>query len=179
MNKISNKYFRILAISLSANGFGYALTEGDNHLVDYRNKIFITNKNANSLTHIEKLIVLYQPDVLVLHDVNARGTYRAPRIKELHREVVKLAKKSKLKVAKLSGTELRTALLNDPKGTKHEMAEHIAQLFSDELMSRVPPKRKTWTSEMSRMDIFDAVALAAVFRLNRANQGGCKNWGLL
>src|ERR1019366_1193750 len=156
-----NKHFRILAVSLSANGFGYAVME-DNMLVDYRNKVFLADKNANSLTHIDKLIVRFQPDVLVLHDVNAKGTYRAPRIKELHRKVIALAKKYKIKVAKISGTALRTSLLNDPKGTKHEMAECIAKQFPDELASRVPPKRKAWTSEANRMDVFDAVALALV-----------------
>jgi hypothetical protein len=36
--------------------------------------------------------------------------------------------------------------------------------FPDELSTRLPPKRKPWKSEDSRMDIFDAVALAVVFR---------------
>src|SRR6266702_3450475 len=105
-----NKQFRIAAVSLSANGFGYAIMEGD-ALVEYRNKVFLADKNANSLTIIDKLILRFQPDVLVLHDVNAKGTYRAPRIKELHRKVIALAKKRKLKVVKLSNTELRTMLL--------------------------------------------------------------------
>lgn len=161
------KYFRIAAVSLSANGFGYAVMEG-NALVDYRNKVFLADKNANSLTNIDKLIVRFQPDALVLHDVNAKGTYRAPRIKELHQRVVTLAKKHRLKVTKISNTELRTLLLNDPKGTKHDMAERIAKQFPDELASRVPPKRKPWKSEDSRMDIFEALALALVFQLKQA-----------
>jgi len=159
-----DKYFRIFAVSLSANGFGCALMEGAT-LVDYRNKVFLADKNANSLAQIEKAIVRNHPDVLILHDVNAKGTYRAPRIKELHRKVVGLAKKRKLTVAKVSNTELRTMLLDDPKGTKHDMAERIAKQFPDEFASRVPPKRKAWTSEYARMDIFDAVALAVVFRM--------------
>ena len=160
----NHKQFRILAVSLSANGFGYAITEG-NALVEYCNKVFLSDKNANSLTNIDKLIVRFQPEVLVLHDVNAKGTYRAPRIKGLHRKVVALAKKRKLKVVKLSKIELRTLLLNDPKGTKHDMAERIAKLFPDELASRVPPKRRDWTSEYARMDIFDAVGLVVAFRM--------------
>jgi len=163
MNTTHNN-FRIFAVSLSANGFGYAVME-DNALVDYRNKMFQADKNANSLTHIDKLVVRYQPDILILHNVNAKGTYRAPRIKELHRKVIALAQKQKLKVAKLSNTELRTILLNDPKGTKHDMAERIGKQFPDELGSRVPPKRKLWKSEANRMDIFDAVGLAMVFRM--------------
>ena len=164
MNKNHNKHFRIFGISLSAKGFGYAVMEGGNHLVDYRNKVLLADKNANSLIQIKKLILRYQPDVLILHDVNAKGTYRAPRIKELHREVVALAKRHKLTVAKLTNLELRRTLLSDPKGTKHDMAEYIAKKFPDEFASRVPPKRTAWTSEMSRMDIFDAVALAVAFK---------------
>jgi len=134
-------------------------------LIEYRNKLIHADKNANSLIYIDKLIVRFRPDILVLNDVSAKGTYRAPRIKELHRKVVALAKRRKLKVVKISNTELRTALLNDPKGTKHDMAERIAEQFPDELASRVPPKRKAWTSEANRMDIFDAVGLAVGFRI--------------
>ena len=46
------------------------------------------------------------------------------------------------------------------------MAELLAKKFPDELASRLPPKRKPWKSEDSRMDIFDAVALAVAFRMS-------------
>ena len=163
-----HKQFRIAAVSLSTHGFGYAIMEGGT-LIDYRNKVFMADKSANSFTHIKKLIVRFQPDVLVLHDVNAKGTYRAPRIKELHRKVFALAKRLKLKTVKISGTELRKNLLGNPKGTKQEMAELLAKQFPDELASRIPRKRKAWTNENARMDIFDAVGLAVVFQLNNFN----------
>jgi hypothetical protein len=141
-----------------------------NTLVEHRNKVFSADKNANSLTQIEKLITRHQPDVLVLYDVKAKGIYRWPRIKELHRSVVTLAKMRQLKVATVSGIELRTLLLNDPKGTKHDLAERMAKQFPDELASRVPPKRKPWTSEANRMDIFEAVALAVGFVMKQKQQ---------
>src|SRR5262249_18436518 len=108
----------------------------------------------------EKVVVRNQPDVLVLSDVNAEGVYRWKRIKELDRKVVALAKKRKLKVVKIPGKELRQRLLGNENGTKHEMAELVAKRYRDELASRLPPKRRTWESENSRMDIFDAVGLA-------------------
>ena len=168
MNKIHRNYFRILAVSLSANGFGYAVMER-NSLVDYRNKVFLADKNTKSFTNIDKLIIRYQPDLLVLHDVNAKGTYRAPRIKELHRKVVALAKRRKLKVVKISRIELRNALLGNPSGTKQEMAESLAKKFPDELASRIPTKRKAWTSENARMDIFDAVGLVVTLQMRMIN----------
>jgi Holliday junction resolvasome RuvABC endonuclease subunit len=154
--------FRSLAVSLSSRGFGYAVMEGDNALIAYGKMIFNKDKNARTMVHLEKLIARNQPDILVLPDVNAKGTFRAPRIKELHRKVVALARKHKLKVVKISARELRNALLGNQEGTKQEMAELLAKQFPDQLASRLPPKRKSWQSEDNRMDIFDAVALACV-----------------
>ena len=65
---------------------------------------------------------------------------------------------------------MRSLLLGNPKGTKQEMAEMLAMQFPDELASRLPPKRKLWKSEDSRMDVFDAMALAVVFRMKRAKR---------
>jgi hypothetical protein len=164
MNKIS-KQFRILGISLSSPGFGYAAIEGENTLIDYGNKVFNDNKNARSLAGIERVIVRNQPDVLVLQDVNAKGTHRAPRIKELHRNVVAITKKHKLKVVEISATQLRVALLGEKNGTKYQIAELLAKRFPNELAPHLPPKRKAWKSEDRRMDRFDGVALVVVFRM--------------
>lgn len=160
MNQISNQ-FSTLAISLSSRGFGYAVMEGNNLLICYANKAFKKDRNARSLAEVNKLISYYSPDVLVLQDVYAKGTHRAPRIKELHKKVLALAKKRKLKVVTISQKELRLTLLGREDGTKQEMAELMASRFPDELASRLPPKRKPWVSEDSRMDIFDAVGLVA------------------
>jgi hypothetical protein len=48
----------------------------------------------------------------------------------------------------------------------------IAKRFPEELGSRLPPERKPWMSEDSRMNIFDAVALALVFRLKYVKRPG-------
>jgi Holliday junction resolvasome RuvABC endonuclease subunit len=163
MHQSSNP-FRIVAISLSSRGFGYAVMERNRALVDYGKKVVSEDKNAWSLAHIAKLIAVNRPDVLALQSMNAKGTRRALRIKELHRSVVMLVKKYKIRVVELTGTELRNALLGNPNATKHEMAEVLAKQFPDELASRLPPKRKAWASEDSRMDVFDAVALAVAFQ---------------
>jgi hypothetical protein len=159
MNQTSDQS-RILAVSLSSRGFGYAVMEGNSRLIGYGKKIINKKKNARSLAHIDKLIDRNQPTVLVLQDVNAKGPRRASRIKKLHRNVVTLAKRHKIKVKRIAGTELRTVLLGDPKGTRHEMAVVLAQKFPDELASRLPLKRKFYHSEDARMDIFMAVGLA-------------------
>jgi hypothetical protein len=162
MNQSTSKQIRILAIALSARGFGYSVMEGAN-ILESGNKEVKGNKNLNSVSKVEKLMNLFQPSVLVLQDVNAKGCHRAPRIKALHQQVIALAKKQKCKTAVLSGKRLRIALLGDVNGTKHEMAEMLAQKFPVELAHKLPTKRRLWENEVGRMDMFDAVGLAAVF----------------
>ena len=166
MNKIHSKYLRILAIAPSTRGFGFAVLEGQDTLADWGVKSVTGNKNTNSVAKVKELITHYQPDVLVLQDVEAKGSRRASRIRTLNRQVKAMAEKRKIEVKLISGKQLRGALLGDPRGTKQEMAEMLAMRFRDELASRLPPKRKPWQSEDSRMDIFDAMELAVVFRMN-------------
>ena len=169
MNQTTSKQVRILAIALTARGFGYSVMEGQN-ILESGNKGVKGNKNLNSVSKVEKLMNLFQPGVLVLQDVNASGCRRAPRIKTLHRQISELAVSRKIKVSLLSGDKLRISLLGDAKGTKHEMADFLAQKYPVELAGKLPPKRRAWENEDGRMDMFDAVGLAVVFGMKKANQ---------
>ena len=160
---VKNKTVRILAIAPLSRGLGYAVMEGPDKLVACGNKAILRDKNAGALAWVEKFIQFYQPGVLVLPDVQAADTHRAQRIKTLHRQLVAWAGKRQLKVKLVSGTQVRERLLGNPKGTKHALARALAGTFPVELASRLPPKRRPWMSEDPRMDIFDAVGLAAAF----------------
>lgn len=164
MNQISTQA-RILGIALSSRGFGYAVLEGENNLVDFGRKRLYGDRDKGTLAAIEKVIARYQPDALILQDAHkAKGTNRIPRIKEVSRKITALAKKKNIKVVKISGKELRTKLLGNEDGTKHEMAILMARRFPDRLASRLPPKRRSFDNEDPRMDYFDAVGLVASLR---------------
>ena len=139
--------------------------EGEKTIVECGGRVADGDKNAQSISKMEKLLNFYRPGILVLQDVEAKGSRRAPRIKTLNRQIKAVAGKHNIQVKLISGKQMRSFLLGNPKGTKQEMAEKLAMLFPDELALRMPPKRKPWKSEDSRMDIFDAVALAVVFRM--------------
>jgi hypothetical protein len=166
MNQIASKQIRILAIALTARGFGYSVME-DHMLLEYGKKEVRGNKNLQSISKIEKLMKQFLPSVLVLQDVNAVGCRRAPRIKSLHRQIIELAANRKLKVSLCSGQMLRIGLVGDVKGTKHEMAESLAQKYPVELAGKLPRKRRAWENQDGRMDMFDAVGLAVVFCLKQ------------
>ena len=162
-----NQVKRVLAISLSARGFGYAAIEGENRLVDYGNKTFYEQfKNAWLLGKATSIIKWNAPDILVLQDISDKEESCYKRVRELHRQLVALAKERRIKMVRISGRQVRMALLNDGKATKYEMARHLATLFPDELSSRLPLKRESWTNEHPRMDIFNAVGLTVAFQLN-------------
>jgi Holliday junction resolvasome RuvABC endonuclease subunit len=164
MNQTSQRTRR-LGISLSSRGFGYAVLEGENRLVDFGRKRLYANRNGETLAGVKKMLARYQPDVLVLQDANkAKGTNRISRIKQLTDKISFLAKKQKIKVVKISGGELRVKLLGNAEGTKHEMAVLLSQRFPEQLASRLPAKRRTQDNEDPRMDYFDAVGLVVGFQ---------------
>lgn len=165
MNQITSKQFRILAVAPSARGFGFVVMEGERTIIECGGRVAYGDKNAQSLAKLEKLLKSCRPGVLVLQDVEAKGSRRAPRIKTLIRQIKAAAGKLNIQVKLISGKQLRISLLGNSKGTKQEIAEMLAMQFPDELASRLPPKRKPWTSEDGRMDIFDAVAVAVAFRM--------------
>lgn len=167
MNKIQPKHFRILAIAPSTRGFGFAVLEGQETLVDWGVKTVQWDKNVQSLAKVEELLVLYQPGVLVLEDASAKNSRRSTRIRKLCQQIIKLAVARKVSVKVFSRDRVMKIFITDGQGTKHSLAEIIAKRFPEELGSRLPPKRKPWMSEDSRMNIFDAVALALLPHLCR------------
>jgi Holliday junction resolvasome RuvABC endonuclease subunit len=164
MNKIQPKHFRILAIAPSTRGVGFVVLEGQETLVDWGVKTVKKDKNIRSLGKVKALIAHYQPGVLVLEDASAKGSRRSPRIRELIQQIIKLAATRNVGVKLFSRDQVMKVFITKGQGTKHALAEILAKRFPEQLGSHLPPKRKPWNSEDSRMNIFDAVALALVFR---------------
>jgi hypothetical protein len=168
MNHHYPKRSRLLALALTSRGLGYAVLEGETSLIDNgHTSVRNGDKNATCLAKVEKLATLYRPDALILEDVAAKGSRRHLRIKRLHREVEAFAKKHKLAVKIISGRQSRRLLLGNEHETRQERAEGLTKRFPIELAFRLPPKRRPWESEDSRMDIFDAVGLAVAYRTQK------------
>ena len=162
MKHANPQQLRLLAIAPSSRGFGFVVMEGEDSLVNWGVKEAKGDKNIISLAKVEALIAQYQPDMLVLHDMT--DARRAARIKELNQDLLALAATRKLKVKLISDQQVKRVFFADGEGTKHTRAEIIAARFPDQLSFLLPPKRRTWESEDGRMCMFDAVALALVYR---------------
>src|ERR1035441_1634545 len=150
MNKVFPKYPRILAITPSTKGFGYAVLEGQKLLVDWGVKSVKGDKNAGSIEKVEEMIAHYNPQAMVLEDTGIKGSRRSPRIQALTQRLIAVAERRTIKVALFSQKKIRRVFLGDWGGTKHALAEIIAERFPEELGFRLPPKRRPWMSEIGR-----------------------------
>lgn len=169
MNRINPKHIRILAIAPSTRGFGFAVVEGQETLVDWGVKSIKGDKNNGSVTKIEELIAHYQSGVLVLPDYSTKHSRRSARIRELSQRIIAMASSRNVRVALFSREQVKRVFLANGQGTKHALAEILAKRFPGELGFRLPSKRRPWMSEDYRMDIFDAVSLALTF-INSKNK---------
>jgi Holliday junction resolvasome RuvABC endonuclease subunit len=156
------KDIRVLAIDPSTRGFGFAVLEGPERLVDWGVKETKKNKNAKSLKLIEDLIDRYLPSVIVVEDYAGKGSRRCHRVGELINEISKLALERKVKARSFTRLKVKQAFSEFGASTKHEIAVAIAARFP-ELEPRLPRFRKPWMSEDYRMSIFDAVAFGLAF----------------
>ncbi len=167
MKKPLPKYPRILGIAPSTRGFGFALVEGLNTLVDWGVKSVTGDKNTGCMAQVEKMIAHYQPDVLTLEDTSHKSVRRSARIRNLCKRIIRMAEGRDVAVLLFSKEQVRQKFFTDGHGTKYAVAEILAKKFPEEIGFRLPPKRRPWMSEDYRMGIFDAVALALMVRKQR------------
>jgi hypothetical protein len=156
---------RVLAIDPLTRGFGFAVLESSDRLVDWGLKgtnAHSRDRNTWCLQQLVNLIDLYQPELLLVEDSSAHGSRRGDRAGRLIQMARNAALKRGIKVRAIPRTKLGHSLVRDGTVTKYKIALAIAGRFP-ELAQRLPPIRKPWMSEDARMGIFDAVALALAF----------------
>jgi hypothetical protein len=152
----------VLAIDPTHRGFGYAVFEGPDLLVDWGERNIRGHKNAGSIEAVARLIERFRPDVLVVEDPSSADCRRWPRVQLLIRELGGQAARMNVNVRRISRARVRKTFAASGASTKYEIAKAIVSRFP-ELAQRLPPERKPWMSEDCRMAIFDAAAFALAF----------------
>jgi hypothetical protein len=155
---------RILAIDPITRGFGFAVLEGPDVLVDWGLKgtsQWHESRNAWCLRQVGDLIDFYQPDAVVLEEHADPHSRRCSRIRHLLDGITEVARARGIKARRIPKRRLGR-VFSPGRATKYKAALAIAGRFP-ELVVRLPPIRKPWMSEDARMGIFDAVALALAF----------------
>lgn len=144
---------RILAIDPTWYGFGFAVMEGHRVLLDFGTTWV---KAGHATNKIDYLLQSYAPTVIVLEERMRKGSRHRVKANHLIWQILRSAVTHKIRVKWISRSDLKRAFA--PARNRYERACAIARLYP-ELGSYLPPKRKIWTGEAHRMNIFDAVAL--------------------
>ncbi len=153
---------RILSVDPTTRGFGFAVMEGPEKLIDWGVKGAKKRKNESCLDLLCGLMDRYSPDVVVVEDFSAKGSRRCHRVQSLICQIAKLAESRRIRVQFISRKKVRKTFSESGKANKYNISRAIAQKLP-ELAPRLPPYRKCWMSEDYRMSIFDAVSFVMAF----------------
>lgn len=161
MQKNNKQRERVIGLALSSRAFGYAVFEADK-LVDWglTSTKQTENENAWCITNIDRLFKLYEPDVVALEDVFAKGSARSSRVRRLTKQIETMSAKRNSRVRKVPKLNVIKAVCGTEETTRHDMAVKIAEMFPNELSFRLPKRRGIGDPEDRRIRMFEAVALA-------------------
>jgi hypothetical protein len=162
MSTLHRNHRRVLAVHPCTRGFGFAVLEGRETLLDWGRKEVRRDKHARSLQQIKLMLAYYRPDVVIVEDYQDRSCRRCRRVRELIRDIAVLAMKQKIRTRSFCRREVQTAFSSSNAITRYAIAGVIIQQLPA-LAPWRPPVRKPWMSESHRAVIFDAVALALTF----------------
>lgn len=170
MTDSSAKPVRVLAIDPTTKGFGFAVLESPEMLIDWGVKeTREQDKQAQCLKLFSTLLNHFTPDVIVTERTDVKASRRCDRIKELIEMIRNTAAERKVAVRQISKSQMEIHFSRFGAATKHEIARVISEQLP-ELAPRVPRFRHPWMSEDPRMAIFDALAMALTFYETRRSR---------
>lgn len=113
-----------------------------------------------------RLIALHAPSVVAIEAPYLLPTPRAAVLSTLTQEIHERAKETGAEVIELKPEQVRSVLTGNPKATKYQVAQWLAEHRFPILKALVPQKPKVpalWLTSRERywLHMFDALALAA------------------
>jgi|tagenome__1003787_1003787.scaffolds.fasta_scaffold20989298_13 hypothetical protein len=160
----------ILAIDPTSRGFAFAVLEAPAFLVDWGERI-VPAKSGGLLLKVDELLSRYEPTLLVIEDLAVPGARRRRRASKEICSIELLALKRGVSADRVSRLAVTGAFA--PAKSKFEVALRLAESFPV-LAERLPRKRKVWTTEDARMNIFDALGFAAAAMDRKGIAGSAK-----
>ena len=144
---------RTLGIAPTSRGFGYAVLEDGELLVDYGLTHQRPPDEERLLLRARVLIRRHRPDVLMLRD--PKGSRLGERSLKLLERLAVLGDVEGLEVFRPTVEDQRRHFAGEG-ATKHDRARAVAERLPD-LRPRLPRKRKPWEKEDEWMAVFEVV----------------------
>jgi|SRR5580698_6957039 hypothetical protein len=159
MPDIPTTHDHVLAIHPTSRGFGWALFEAPDALLDWGLVHSAYRKRGDLVTRLRRILSHYQPSVLVLEEYADDASERTGRIQALNLAFEQVAAEHGVSMA-VYDRELVASVLGVPsRASRYDVACAVANRIED-LSHRMPPKRKFGNSEDARQSLFAAAALS-------------------
>lgn len=162
MKKAKQSPLRTFAIQISCRGFGYVILEGAEKLVDWGVKQATQSGQRRTIEVVADLIAQYRPHHVLLEDIVNEAHRRSPRAVLLTKCIVEFGAVHGLNQKLVSAMMIKETFQRWGASTKEDRARVISERLPI-LAPQLPPPRKPWMSEDSRMSIFSAAAIAFTF----------------
>jgi len=147
---------RVLALYPFTRGVSFTLFDAPLSLLDWGTcRVGAGEKNARSLAAAQRLLDRHQPDVLVLEAYVGNSIRRRQRIARLNQLIRNYADGQSIDVRIFERSDICMTFEPLGAGTRYEIARAIASRVPV-LARRLPPVRKAWMSQDSRMTLFNA-----------------------
>ncbi len=156
------KHKLVLGIDPAPRGFGFALFETPHEPLDWGVCEVRFQKNRRCFEKIRKMILCYEPEVVVIENWRGRGSRRDKRICRLLDEIHRFLQIRGIRVFRYSRSDIQGVFEQFGVRTKFGIAKMICERLPV-FQRRLPPERKPWMCEDARMHIFDAVSLVVTY----------------
>lgn len=156
---------RLVALEIRPRVMGFVIFDERKRLVDWGSRKYRVRTQTLLKVVTKKLNVLldlYVPSAVVVRTRDVRSRKARRRIDTVTGILRAEARRRAIKVQMVSTKAIRRRFAPHHCATKQEIARLIAGWFR-ELSLKLPPKRKHWRTEDSRMILFDAAATALTF----------------
>ncbi|HUM50768.1 MAG TPA: hypothetical protein PK431_03095 [Chitinophagales bacterium] len=149
----------ILALYPNTHGFGYALFFDKDKPLHYGMAKLRVRKVEACLRRIDKMIVTYNPSILILPSPDGKHNRKRERIQALLSEIHEYATEKGLQVRIYSRENIRIAFASYKAYSKQQIAETICECVP-ELGDKCPRQRTNYETESFLQGMFDAISLA-------------------
>jgi hypothetical protein len=151
---------KTLGLAIRARWLGFAEIDDHGVLLDW-GMIFYQRRSAQQLksarARLEALITRMHPLCVGMVRARLEVNEQLAAVRSIMRFLRNIASRASIEIIGVSRDELRAKFLSDGRRNKNDLALAVARIFP-ELAWRLPPERKLWAKEDSRMALFDAVA---------------------
>lgn len=157
--------FRLVGLAIRARWLGFVELDAQQRLLDW-GLVFYQRRSPEQLRSakrkLEDLLARMDPSFVVLVLSGLTGNKEVPAVRSIARSLRTASTSRSIQIVSLHRSVIRAAFAPFKARSKHQIAVALIQAFP-EIGWKLPPARKIWVKEDSRMAIFDALAGAVAY----------------